>query len=231
MKREIMPVDCYSQFCPVSKACQLIEPRWTLQILCEMWLGSTRFNDIKRGVPGMSPTLLSRRLKDMERQGLIERSEGRTAKDVHYSTTSFANELQPIVFELGKWAHRNVDTEVTLDNLDAKLLMWNMRRKVDSAALPAKRQSVVQFIYPELPPDEQNYWLIAKPGIAVDLCLIDPGHDVNLYITADLRAMASAWIGHTSLRSEIANENIKLIGDRVLANSIEEWMVRSAYAA
>ncbi len=223
-------MDIYSQFCPVSKACQLIEPRWTLQILCEMWLGSTRFNDIRRGVPRMSPTLLSRRLKDMERQGLIERSQGRFTKDVTYTTTVFANELQAIVFELGKWAHRNVDAEVSLDNLDAKLLMWNMRRKVDTAALPAKRQSVVQFIYPELPPQERNYWLIAKPGIPVDLCLIDPGHDVNLYITADLHAMASAWIGHSTLQNEIAKEKIKLIGDRALANSIENWMVRSAYA-
>ena len=166
----------------------------------------------------------------MERQGLIERSEGRTTKDVTYVTTAFANGLQAIVFELGKWAHQNIDAEVTLDNLDAKLLMWNMRRKVDSAALPPKRQSVVQFIYPELPPEEQNYWLVAKPGIPVDLCLIDPGHDVNLYITADLHAMASAWIGKSSLRSEIEKEKIKLIGDRVLANSIEDWMVRSAYA-
>lgn len=226
-----MSNDGYNQFCPVAKACEVLEPRWTLLLLCEMWSGSTRFNEIRRGVPGMSPTLMSRRLKEMEERGLVRRSENRATGEINYTTTKIADELEPIVHALGKWAHRNVDADVTLENLDARLLMWNMRRKIDATALPEARRSVIQFIYPELPRDEQSYWLIARPGTPVDLCSTDPGHDVDLFVTADLKALTSAWIGLSSLRVEIAHDRIKLSGDAAMADSIDRWMVRSSYAA
>ncbi|MBY3389053.1 winged helix-turn-helix transcriptional regulator [Rhizobium laguerreae] len=180
----------YNHFCPVSKACELLEPRWTLLILCEMWSGSTRFNEIRRGVPGMSPTLMVKRLREMEANGLIVRSQNDATGDIAYRTTEMAKELEPIVHALGKWAHRNVDADVTLEKLDARILMWNMRRKIDASALPSRRRSV----------------------------------------TAELKAMTSAWIGLSSLETEIAHDKISLIGDTTLAASMENWMVRSSYA-
>lgn len=225
-----MPKDGYNQFCPVAKACEILEPRWTLLILCEMWSGSSRFNEIRRGVPGMSPTLLSRRLKEMEVRGLIVRHENKDNGAIDYKSTNIGMELEPIVHALGEWAHRNMDADITLENLDARLLMWNIRRKVDTSVLPAKK-TVIQFIFPELPGDQQNYWLIAKPGLPTDLCLIDPGSDVDLFITADLKAMTSAWIGLSSLQNEIDAEKIAFIGDRAIAKTIGEWMVRSSFAS
>lgn len=225
-----MANDGYNQFCPVAKACEVLEPRWTLLLLCEMWSGSTRFNEIRRGVPGISPTLMSKRLKEMEERGLIARTENKSTGDINYKTTAIADELEPIVHALGEWAHRNVDAEVTLENLDARLLMWNMRRKVDPAALPRSRRSVIEFTYPELSKDERSYWLIAKPGMPVDLCSVDPGHDVDLFVSADLKAMTSAWIGLSSLNAEILRGKISLLGDVSIAASIENWLVRSSYA-
>jgi DNA-binding HxlR family transcriptional regulator/SAM-dependent methyltransferase len=175
-----MTSDGYNQFCPVAKACEVLEPRWTLLLLCEMWSGSTRFNDIRRGVPGMSPTLMSKRLREMEARELIIRTENPATGEIRYTTTPKADELEPIVHALGAWAHRNVEADVTLEHLDARLLMWNMRRKIDARALPRARRSVIEFIYPELPRDERRYWLIAKPGMPVDLCSTEPGHDVGL---------------------------------------------------
>jgi hypothetical protein len=106
-----------------------------------------------------------------------------------------------------------------------------MRRKIDQDVLPPAKRSVIQFVYPELPRDERNYWLISKPGMKVDLCSTDPGHDVDLLVTADLKAITSAWLGLSSLKSEIERERITLIGDRDLAISIGRWMVRSSFAA
>ena len=226
-----MSNDSYGQFCPVAKACEVLEPRWTLLILCEMWSGSTRFNEIRRGVPGMSPTLLSKRFKEMEARGLILRSENSSGSEIAYTTTDIANDLEPIVHALGKWAHRNIDAEVTLEHLDARLLMWNMRRKIKTDAWSKKRRTVVQFSYPELPSVEQSYWVIAKPGTPVDLCLSDPGHDVDLYVSADLRAMTSAWIGLSSFQSEIAHDRISMIGDKLLAVTLTDWLGRSSFAA
>ena len=194
-----MSKDSHNQFCPVAKACEVLEPRWTMLILCEMWSGSSRFNEIRRGVPGMSPTLMSKRLKDMEGRGLVKRSENPRTGEITYITTSIANELEPIVHAVGKWAHRNIDADVTLKKLDARLLMWNMRRKIDGSALPPAKRSVIQFIYPELPEDEGNFWLIAKPGTPVDLCSTDPRHEVDLFVTAELKATTSAWIGLSGL--------------------------------
>lgn len=225
-----MASEGYNQFCPVAKACELLEPRWTLLLLCEMWAGSTRFNEIRRGVPGMSPTLMSKRLREMEERGLVIRTENPSTGDINYTTTHVADELESIVHALGEWAHRNVDAEVTLENLDARLLMWNMRRKIDPTGLPRARRSVIEFIYPELPRDERSFWLIARPGMPVDLCSIDPGHDVDLFIQADLKAMTSAWMGLSSLDAEIARGTISLTGDMSIAASLENWLVRSSYA-
>jgi DNA-binding HxlR family transcriptional regulator len=226
-----MSNDGYNQFCPVAKACELLEPRWTMLMLCELWSGSTRFNEIRRGVPGMSPTLMSKRLREMEINGLITRTENKATGDINYLTTKIADELEPIVHALGEWAHRNVDAEVTLENLDARLLMWNMRRRINSTALPRQKRSVIEFTYPELPKDERSYWLISKPGIPVDLCSVDPGHDVDLFVSADLKAMTSAWMGLSSLKTEMSRGTISLIGDMAIAASIDDWMVRSSYAS
>lgn len=225
-----MSADCYNSFCPVAKACDIIEPRWTLLILSELAHGATRFNEIRRGVPGISPTLLSKRLKEMERHGLVRRAETGSGEP-GYATTPMADELEPVVQALGKWAYRNIDREVSLEKLDARLLMWNMRRKIDTDALPRGRTTVIRFTYPELTREERNYWLVARPGEPVDLCLLDPGRDVDLFIRADLKAMTAAWMGWSSLRTEIAADRIALIGDRRLILTLERWMVRSSYAA
>jgi DNA-binding HxlR family transcriptional regulator len=220
----------YHQFCPIAKAAELIEPRWTLLLLSEMWSGSTHFNEIRRGVPGMSPTLMSKRLKQLEENGLVSRSINVQTGEITYLTTGIADELAPIVKELGRWAHRNVDAEVTLEHLDARLLMWNMRRKVNTTALPKRKRSVIEFTYPELPREERSYWLVSKPGAPVDLCLIDPGYDVDLYITAELKAMTAAWMGLSGLKAEIDRGAISLIGDPEIAARIDAWMVRSSFA-
>ncbi len=226
-----MTNDCYVSFCPVAKVCEILEPRWTLLILSEMWSGSTHFNDIRRGVPAISPTLLSKRLKQLEQHGLLTRVHDKNSGVYTYHLTRTAKELEPIIEQLGDWAHRNIETEVKLERLDARVLMWNMRRKVNTAVLPRNRSCVIQFIYAELPEAERNYWLISKPGHPVDMCMHDPGHDVDLYVTADLRAMTSAWMGMSTLQAEINQGNIELVGDESLVRSIGDWMVRSHYAS
>ena len=225
-----MTNECYDSFCPIAKACEIIEPRWTLLILSELWQGATRFNEIRRGLPGISPTLLSKRLKEMEHNGLISRIETVSVGEAGYVTTETADELKPVVHAFGKWAHRNVDVEVSLEKLDARLLMWNMRRKIDVLALPKGKITVIQFTYPELAKDQRDYWLVAKPGQPVDLCLLDPGHDVDLFIRAELKAMTSAWMGWSNLHREIDAEKIVLIGNSKLVSTLEKWMARSSYA-
>ena len=225
-----MPDPAYPRFCPVAMAASLLEPRWTMLILCEMWSGSTRFNEISRGVPGMSPGLLSKRLKEMEANGLITRSTSGGGAHAYYVTTPHCDELEPIVTALGDWAHRNIDCSLTLQDLDHRMLMWNIRRKIDLLQLP-RRRSVIQFILTDPGVGQVDYWIVAKPGEGADLCVVDPRFDVDLYITCELRALTSAWMGHSDFDAEVAAGRITLIGDDILSRTLTRWMVRSSFAS
>ncbi|MCA0042545.1 winged helix-turn-helix transcriptional regulator [Celeribacter litoreus] len=219
----------YPKFCPVAMAASLLEPRWTMLLLCEMWSGSTRFNEIQRGVPGMSPGLLSKRLKEMEMNGLVVRSGGGPGAHAEYLTTPLADELEPLIRGLGEWAHRNIDCEASLQTLDARVLMWNIRRKIDLLQLP-KRKSVIQFILKNEPDDTVNYWLVAKPGEETDLCYTDPKFDVDLFVVCELRALTAAWMGHSTFEAEIDSGRISLTGHDLMERTLTKWLIRSSFA-
>ncbi len=223
-----MDTDGYARFCPTAMACSILEPRWTMLILCELWSGAARFNEIHGGLPGMSPSLLSRRLKEMAAIGLIEKHDTQGGHAL-YCSTPMADELEPLVRGLGAWAHRNIDPEIGLARLDDKVLMWNIRRKIDVSALP-RRRAVVQFILREDGQEDRNYWLLIRPNAETDLCMVDPRHDVDLFITAELRALTRAWVGHSTFAAEIDAGRIALIGDSAMAASLGRWMVRSSFA-
>ncbi|MEX2617556.1 MAG: helix-turn-helix domain-containing protein [Alphaproteobacteria bacterium] len=225
-----MSIKSYGLFCPLAMACEIIEPRWTLLILLEMAAGATRFNDIRRGVPGISPTLLSKRFKEMERHKLIERLEDTSKGTVDYVRTPMGIELEPALRLLGKWAYQNIEAEVALDELKPDYLMWNLRRKIDTTAFPECRV-VVRFHFTDLRENKATYWLIARPGMAVDLCVIDPGFDIDLFVEADSRAFASVWMGYSSWQSEISNDRVFLSGDLRLAKTIDKWLVKCSFAA
>jgi len=224
-----MPDTSYPKFCPVAMAASILEPRWTMLLLCEMWSGSTRFNEIQRGVPGMSPGLLSKRLKEMEAKSLVVRTGGRRGGHTEYMTTPLADELEPIIRGLGEWAHRNIDCEVSLQDLNARLLMWKIRGKIDLLEMP-KRKSIIQFILKDPTEETANYWLVAKPGEETDLCYADPKFDVDLYIVGELRALTSAWMGHSSFGAEIEQGRITLTGDNLLSRTLTKWLTRSSFS-
>nr|QQZ48764.1 helix-turn-helix transcriptional regulator [Phenylobacterium glaciei] len=185
----------YRQFCPVAMAAEILSTRWTVVLLRELIAGSTRFNELRRGLRRMSPALLSQRLKELEAAGVLTR----TASDadpniIEYQLTPSGRDLRPLVEAYGIWGQRWIEADLSLQQLDAQLLMWDMRRGLDPAPLP-NRRSVIQFLYPELPSVERSWWLIVDPDGEVDLCSIDPGFDVDLYAAVDLRTMTAIWMG------------------------------------
>src|SRR5262245_2645127 len=161
-------VEGYGQFCPVAMASEIVCSRWTPLILRELLCGSVRFNDLRRGVPRMSPTLLSKRLKELEQSGVIETKPARQPGIVEYHLTAAGEELRPLVMALGIWGQRWVESQLSLKNLDPSLLMWDMRRSLDLTPMPPRR-CTIQFHYPELPVSRQRYWLVIDQRV-VDLC-------------------------------------------------------------
>lgn len=218
----------YGQFCPVAMAAEVVCARWTPLILRELLCGSTRFNDLRRGVPRMSPTLLSKRLKELEQAGVIETRPTGQPGIVEYHLTEAGRELRPIIMSLGIWGQRWVETQLSLKNLDPSLLMWDMRRGLDITPMPPKR-STIQFHFPELPPSRQRYWLVIQNNL-VDLCQVDPGYEVDLFVECSLRTMTMIWMGLTSVQAELDAGRLELSGDKTLARSMQQWLGLSVFA-
>ncbi|WP_298259603.1 helix-turn-helix domain-containing protein [Bradyrhizobium sp.] len=220
----------YSQFCPVSMAAEIICSRWTLLVLRELVLGSTRFNELRRGLPSMSPALLSKRLKDLEAAGVVMHVAAEREPGVlEYRLTEAGEELRPVIEAIGVWGHRWVTTEATLKNLDANLLMWDIRRNINADPMPPRR-TTIQFIFRDRPPSERNYWLIVEPGNDIDLCLIDPGFDVDLYVSTDLRSMTEIWLGYATITALSEDDRLVLSGNRNLAADLRTWLKLSVFA-
>jgi DNA-binding HxlR family transcriptional regulator len=209
-------------------AAEIVCSRWTALVLREMLSGTTRFNDLRRGVPLMSPTLLSKRLKELIDAGVIMTIRTGQPGVVEYKLTEAGEDLRGIVMSLGVWGQRWVESSLSLKNLDPSLLMWDMRRGVSTASFP-NRKCTVKFIYPELNAGRNSWWIVVEGG-AADLCSVDPGYEVDLYVRAALRNMTSVWMGMSTLKAEIEAGNIELTGDTALARSMHAWLGLSPFA-
>ncbi len=209
-------------------AAEILCTRWTVVLLRELIAGSTRFNELRRGVPRMSPALLSQRLKDLEAAGILARSASEPGVS-EYRLTAAGRELKPIIEAFGIWGQRRVEAELSLRHLDVQLLMWDMRRNLNTTPMP-KRRSVVRFIYPGLSAAQRAWWLIVEPKKDVDLCSVDPGFDVDLYVSVDLRTMTAIWMGLDTVRAAISNRRMILTGDQRLAGAMQVWLGLSPFA-
>jgi DNA-binding HxlR family transcriptional regulator len=217
----------YGQFCPVSMASEVLCSRWTTLVVRELLCGSTRFNELRRGVPKMSPTLLSKRLKELERAGVITvtRSSGGTSE---YRLSQSGEELRPLIMGLGIWAQRWMESRLSLKNLDPSLLMWDMQRNMDVSHLPPRR-CTIQFLYPELSGGQKKWWLVIENG-KIDLCNFDPGYDLDLLIRSSLRAMTAIWMGLTTVRDEASSGELDVEGDPAIARNVQAWLGLSKFA-
>lgn len=211
----------YGQFCPLAMSAEVVCTRWTPLILRELIEGSTRFNDLRRGVPRMSPALLSRRLKELEAAGVIAARQNAAGK-AEYHLTEAGQELAPFVDALAEWGHRWIESRVSLSRLDPSLLMWDMRRRITPQPTDPSRRTI-QFLYPELAEGSRNWWLLVE-GSSVDLCYYDPGYEIDLLVTSSLRCMTSVWMGYSSVAEEIAGGRVQLDGDPALARRLRDWL-------
>jgi len=217
----------YGQFCPVAKGAEVFAERWTPLVLRELLCGSVHFSDLHRGVPLMSRSLLSLRLKQLEEIGVVERKQG--AQGPEYHLTPAGQEFAPIVRQLGEWGQRWFRPKFDRNDLDVTVLMWDMRRCIKVEEFPASRISV-QFDFSDLPASKRTWWLVSN-GEEADLCPTDPGFDVGLYVATDLRTMTRVFMGDLSLRAAVSAGQIELDGTRELRQRFERWLGLSCFAS
>ena len=212
----------YGQFCPVAVACEVLTERWTPLVLRELLAGSRRFNDLQRGVPMMSPSLLTKRLRTLERAAIVERVGG------EYVLTAAGGELRPIIEGIGEWGQRWSRGQLDDERLDAALLMWDIHRRIDSGSVPAGRL-VVHFQLGGSPRAKSRFWLVLEDG-QVDLCLSDPGHEVDLTVRGHLRDIAAYWTGRADIGELVRGGALDLDGPPRLVRAFPTWFLRSAFA-
>src|SRR4029078_4231193 len=157
-----MTTGSYRQFCPVAKAAEILCTRWTVVLLRELIAGSTRFNELRHGVPRIGPALLSERLKDLEGAGILARISSASDRGAfEYQLTGAGRDLRPLGEAVGIWGQRRIEADLSLQHLDVQLLMWDMHRNLNTTPMPARR-SVVQFAYPKLPAAQRLWWAIGE---------------------------------------------------------------------
>lgn len=218
----------YGQFCPIAKAAEIFAERWTPLVLRELAVGSTHFNDLRRGVPLMSSSLLSQRLKRLEMEGVVERRPAPTGHGWEYHLTPAGRELKPLIMMMGDWGARWVRSRLAAEDLDVSLLMWDMHRRVRPEQFPGQRV-VVGFEFRDVVKARRRWWLVSEGG-EVDLCVTDPGYEVDLFISTDLRTMTAVWIGDTRLGQAMASGRLEAHGPHQLRAKLGSWLGLSPFA-
>lgn len=224
-----MPSKPYGMICALSKACEIIEPRWTLLILNEIWSGYTRFNDIRRGVGNISPGVLSKRLSELEKAGLVERIEDRAKGSVDYVRTQMAIDLEPAMDALAIWAQRHIDAEVALSDGEICSMMEFFCQKVRTTDFPTRRV-VMRLHFADETGPYPTWWLLAAPGAAPEICVEVPDFDVDLYVETTKVSWNALYYGRSTVAREIDAGRLFVTGDAVLLRSMDKWLPRSVYA-
>jgi DNA-binding HxlR family transcriptional regulator len=220
----------YGQFCPVAKAAEIVAERWTPLVLRELLCGSHRFNDIHRGVPLMSKSLLSKRLRELEHAGLVEHRL--KADDEHhgYYLTQAGEALRPIIEALGVWGHLYVRSTFDDRDLDPSLLLWDMRRWIPPALFQDGRV-VIEFEFLEQPVNKRRWWLLKEAGSdELDLCLHHPGFDVDLLVSTNLKTLSRIWVGDLDALQALESEALQLEGSATLRMGVPGWISLSPFA-
>jgi DNA-binding HxlR family transcriptional regulator len=218
-------MSAYGQFCPVAKAMEVLDERWTMLVVRELLEGSTHFNDLRRGVPKMSPALLSKRLRTLQRAGVVNRSaeNGR----VTYTLTEAGRELGSVVDALAAWGVRWAG-ELGDADLDPHLLMWDIRRKVPVEAWPRAR-TVLAFRFDDVTPKDASWWIVVADGRA-DLCDVDPGYDVSATVATSLRTLTGVWRGDVSWPHALRSGSVDVTGPAVVRRAVPSWLGQSTVA-
>ncbi len=217
----------YHQFCPISKAMEILDDRWTLLLVRELLMGSTRFTGFQRGLCQMSPSLLTKRLASLEKAGLIVRKRIPGQRGYEYFPTQACTELLPIVEQIGRWGMRWVRGQLTEEDYDLELLMLYLERSVCTDKLIGN-ETVIRFNFDDV--KEYSTWWIVVKGTDVDVCIHDPGKEVDVYFNVGLKVMCQLWMGELSYKRAISDGRLQLVGMPELTRNVERWLTPSIFA-
>lgn len=219
-------MNSYGQYCPTARATEILADRWTPLIVRDLLLGACHFNELERGLPGISRSLLAERLRRLERAGVLERRVAPSGRATEYRLTPAGRALQRLIDVLAEWGARWAFGEPQPDELDPVLLLWWMRARINRERLPPGRV-VLQFDFRG--ERTGTYWLVVDPS-DVSLCLHHPGFDIDMLVTADIAAFYKVWLGRLSLADALRADLVQLDGPPALTRAFPGWLAFSPVA-
>ena len=222
-----MPYKGYGQYCPLALAAELLCERWTLLVISRVIDGCTRFNEIHRGVPKISASLLSQRLSQLEHAGLILRKPLDTGRGYAYEVTEAGRELEPIIMSMAAWGQR-WSRDMEREDLDPAFLAWSMHTRLNVEIMPPGR-TVMEFAFSGTHKGLSRFWLVVEDS-RVNMCLKHPGFDADVVVSADIRLFVEAWRGFRDLRREIHRGRIRVDGQRQARKALPDWLLLSDLA-
>ncbi len=217
----------YMQSCTVARGAEVLGELWTPLVVRELLCGSRRVNDMHRGVPRMSATLLTQRLRQLEAIGVVERRK--VDRNWEYHLTVAGEELRPIVVGIGHWGARWIGSLLQRQQLDAGFLRWYIRRFAHIDEFPSTQRTVVHFRFRDAPAAEREWWLVVEDR-AADLCRDDPGHDITVTVDSTVRALTEVWTGDSDPAQEIRAGALVVQGAGRLGQQLWRWLGRSLLA-
>jgi DNA-binding HxlR family transcriptional regulator len=217
----------YGQFCPVAKATEIIGEKWTILIIRELLMGGSRFNELQRGLSLISPTILSKRLETLTAHGLVVKKKLPGQKGYEYFPTDSCKELLPLIRSLGDWGMRWARDNLSEKDYDVELLMLYLKRSIVADKLIGN-ETVIRFHFTDIS-TYPDWWLVAK-GEELDLCVSDPGRDVDIYFTSSVKTLADIWMGDNTYRKAMREGTLKVVGNKTLTRNITSWMSPSLFA-
>lgn len=216
----------YGQYCPVAHALEVVGERWTLLIIRDMMNGTKHFNDLERGLPGISRGLLSKRLQQLTQTGLVEKKSapGRNSTEYHLTEAGYA--LESVIHSLLEWGTEWVFGDPAPEEMDSGLLMWWMHKRVRTEQLSDERVSIQFSFYGT---ETAHYWLVLSSE-EVNLCMTDPGFEINVLVTADIAALLKVWLGRISYQAAMESDQLKIDGPPHLTRAFPSWFALSPAA-
>jgi DNA-binding HxlR family transcriptional regulator len=218
-------VRTYGQYCPIARGAEIFAERWTPLIVRNLYLGCGSFGRILEGAPGLSRTLLSQRLEQLERLGIVESAPKPAGRGRRYKLTSAGHELFAVCQSLGEWGARWL--EIAPENLDPFVALWSMCKALRRDRLPDRRV-VIRFDFTGRP-HRERYWLLIELG-DTEICKTSPGLDEDILITAEAEAFVKWHAGHLTWTEVTREGRIKLEGSPSLVRAFPTWNARSMFA-
>ncbi len=218
----------YKQFCPVAMAAEVLETRWTLLIIREMCLGANHFNELRRGVPKMSPTLLSKRLKELEAHGILNINNINKNK-TEYILTEAGKELFDVIVSIGSWGKKWISLKHHIESSDEGLLVWDIRRNLILDKFPRKN-AVMELHFTDAPKKTANWWFIFDRNYSPDVGPLDPNIDVDLYVETTVPILTKIWLGEESIVEARKTDQFIMAGDTELIATFDDWIGKSNFA-